>query len=102
MASPWRRCPPSGRPARSIPLRRCSRMHDEPDAELELGTGERRLAERLVNEPPGPRAGFPGALGRYLSPRDLGFGPRPPQLVLMVVAYLLAGLLLIGVGALIA
>jgi hypothetical protein len=77
-------------------------MHDEPETGIELGEGERRVADRLVSDRPVPGAGFRGTLGRYLAARDPGYGPRPEQLVVMVLAYVACGLLLIGVGALIA
>jgi hypothetical protein len=77
-------------------------MHDQPETEVEFGAAERRLADRLLVDRPVPAPGFRGALGRYLRARDPGYGPRPPRLVLIVLVYLAAGLLLMGVGALIA
>lgn len=77
-------------------------MHDEPETDTELGAGEQRLADRLVADRPVPGAGFRGALRRYLAARDPRYGPRPEHLRRIVLAYLLAGVLLVGIGALIA
>ena len=77
-------------------------MHDEPDSEIELGAGERRLADRLIADRPVPPPGFRGALGRYLVARDPGYGHRPEGLRTLVLAYLVGGLILVGLGALIA
>jgi hypothetical protein len=47
-----------------------------------------------------PAAWFRGALGRHLAARDLGYGPRPERLRLMVAAYVGSGAALIAVAAL--
>lgn len=60
------------------------------------------LEERLVRERPVPGAGFRGALGRRLSSLDPGFGPRPAALRWLVLAWLLAGLVVMLVGLLVA
>ena len=75
-------------------------MTDRPDLDPELEAPERTLAERLEAGRPVPRAGFRGALGRYLGERDPGYGPRPARLRLIVLAYLAAGAVLLGLGAL--
>jgi hypothetical protein len=77
-------------------------MPDEPETETELTPSERDLADRLTSQRPVPAAGFRGALARYIAARDPGYGPRPERLRLIVVSYLGAGLVLIGVAALIA
>ena len=75
-------------------------MHEEPDPEFTAT--ERELGDRLSRQRPVPAAGFRGALGRYLAARDPGYGPRPRRLRLIVITCLAAGLLLIGVAALLA
>ena len=61
-----------------------------------------RLAEQLTAERPTPSASFRGALGRYLSAADPGYGARPPRLRVLVAAYMLAGMLLILGGLVVA
>jgi hypothetical protein len=75
-------------------------MNAGPDEELTAAECE--LIDRLSAERPIPAAGFRGALGRYLAARDPGYGPRPEQLRLIVTGYLLAAVLLIALGALVA
>jgi hypothetical protein len=61
---------------------------------------EEELADRLTSARPLPLAGFRGALGRHLSERDPGYGPRPERLRLIVAGYLGAGGVLIALVAL--
>ena len=68
----------------------------------ELAAEDQELATRLAEQRPVPRAGFRGALGRHLSSRDPGYGPRPERLRLIVAGYAGAGTFLMAVGALIA
>lgn len=75
-------------------------MHAEPDDQLT--PEERRIADHLRTSRPLPGAGFRGALGRYLAARDPGYGPRPERLRLLAGAWLLGGLALVAVGALLA
>ena len=77
-------------------------MRDESDSTDQLVPAEEQLADRLQDERPVPAAGFRGALGRYLAARDLGYGPRPERLRVMVLSYLVVGALLLGLAALIA
>lgn len=65
----------------------------EPDQDL-----DQPLAEELSRQRPTPRASFRGALGRYLTAADPGYGPRPVHLRPLVAAYLLAGLVLLVAG----
>ena len=75
-------------------------MPPGPDFGSELDSGERELGERLHRDRPVPSAGFRGALGRHLSERDPGYGPRPPWLVPIVTASFSSGLVLILLSAL--
>jgi hypothetical protein len=75
-------------------------MHDGP--ENGFTATERELGDRLSTQRPVPAAGFRGALGRYLVARDPGYGPRPPRLRLMAICCVAAGLLFIGVAAVLA
>jgi hypothetical protein len=70
------------------------------EGESELDADERELAERLAAGRPVPAAEFRGALGRHLTARDPGYGPRPAGLRRMIALYLGAGGLLLVVGAL--
>jgi hypothetical protein len=76
-------------------------MPDEHDAENGLTPNELRLAELLDRDRPMPAAGFRGALGRRLAALDPGWGPRPARLGQIAAAYLMAGLVMIGVAAVI-
>lgn len=76
-------------------------MSDEPETEDRLGHAEIALGDTLSQRRPVPGADFRGALGRHLTALDPRWGPRPARLPLLVVAYLLPGLVLIGLGALI-
>jgi hypothetical protein len=73
---------------------------EEPDTPTELDARARELAERLSTDRPVPAAGFRGALGRHLVARDSGYGPRPARLRLLATGYLVAGMLLLALGAL--
>jgi hypothetical protein len=75
-------------------------MSVEPDSENELSPGERQLADRLSASRPLPAADFRGSLGGHLGAFDPGYGPRPERLRTMVVVYMIVGLALIAVGAL--
>jgi hypothetical protein len=77
-------------------------MTERSDADLELGPADEALARRLDGQRPVPAAGFRGALARHLGARDPGYGPRPAHLRLIVTAYVLSGLVLMGLGALVA
>lgn len=76
-------------------------MDREPEAPLD-GPAEDELADHLIVARPVPSAGFRGALWQHLALRDPGYGPRPERLRLIVACYLAVGLLLIGLGALLA
>ena len=69
---------------------------DDGLAAFDLGT-----AELLHRRRPVPAPGFRGVLGRHLMALDPGWGPRPARLRLIVAAYLLVALILIGLAALI-
>jgi hypothetical protein len=75
-------------------------MTDSPDDDVELTARELALAEQLHLAKPLPAAGFRGALSRHLAVRDPGYGTRPARLRLMVSGYLVAGALLLALGAL--
>ena len=81
-------------------------MTDQPDLiqgsdiDRELEALERQLGERLEAAMPVPTAGFRRALGRHLSARDPGYGPRPARLRLIAFAYLAGGATLLALGAL--
>jgi hypothetical protein len=60
------------------------------------------LAEQLARERPTPRGSFRGALSRYLTAEDPGYGPRPARLRPVVAAYVLTGLVLILGGLVLA
>jgi hypothetical protein len=77
-------------------------MHEEPETDAELTPDDLQLADHLTSGRPVPRAGFRGALGRYLAARDPGYGPRPDRLRLIVVSYVGGGLVLAGFAALLA
>ena len=66
----------------------------------ELITKDQELAEQLQSGRPVPVAAFRGALGRHLAVLDPGYGPRPRHLWLVSGGYLLAGSVLLLVGAL--
>lgn len=66
-----------------------------------LDRAEQELADQLTTRRPVPPAGFRGALGRWLSERDRGYGPRPQHLRLMVVGCVGAGTALAAVGLLV-
>jgi hypothetical protein len=70
------------------------------EGEAELDADQRALAERLAADRPVPAAEFRGALGRHLTGRDPGYGPRPAGLRRMIALYLGAGGLLLVIGAL--
>lgn len=76
-------------------------MIDDPGSD-DFPPDEREVADRLLTARPLPSPGFRGALARHLSASDPGYGPRPERLRLSVALYLLGGLLLIGLGALLA
>ena len=69
----------------------------DPDHDL-----DQPLAEELARGRPTPRGSFRGALGRYLTAADPGYGPRPARLRAVVAAYVFAGLVLILGGLVIA
>jgi hypothetical protein len=75
-------------------------MTDGHQIEPELGPAELALGERLQHERPVPSAGFRGSLGRWLSVRDPGYGPRPEHLRLKVGGAFGGGLLMIALAAL--
>ncbi len=77
-------------------------MSPERERDGELAAVDRELADRLSAERPVPAGGFRGELGRHLTARDPGYGPRPQRLRLIVAAYLVPGLVLILLGALLA
>jgi hypothetical protein len=82
----------------------------EPDdigraLEPEIGGPERerllRLAERLENQRPVPRAAFRGELRRHLlSAGGAPHGAAPARLRLLIASYLGSGLILLAVAAL--
>ncbi len=73
-------------------------MSDEHALDGESAAAENEFAERLTRGRPLPAAGFRGALGRHLTARDPGYGPRPRQLWMMVAGYAGAGAVLILAG----
>jgi hypothetical protein len=75
-------------------------MTEKPSDPADLGPPEQDLADRLRIARPVPGAAFRGGLGRHLAEHDLGYGPRPERLRLMVAGYLGAGGLLIALAAL--
>jgi hypothetical protein len=75
-------------------------MSEKPIVPGDFDPAEQNLAAALRIARPVPAAGFRGALGRHLADRDLGFGPRPERLRLMVAGYLGAGGVLIALAAL--
>ena len=75
-------------------------MSEPPTPPIEFDPTEQNLAAALRIARPVPGAGFRGALGRHLAEHDLGYGPRPERLRLMVAGYLGAGGLLIALAAL--
>ena len=75
-------------------------MSEAPMGSSDFDAAEQNLAAALRIARPVPAAGFRGALGRHLADHDLGFGPRPERLRLMVAGYLGAGGLLIALAAL--
>jgi len=72
--------------------------HLEGDAADELP----EIGARLTRERPTPSASFRSVLGARLAALDPGYGHRPERLQAVVLAYLLAGALLILLGLLIA
>ena len=77
-------------------------MTKRSDGGHDLGPEEQELGSQLAEQRPIPSASFRGALGRHLSRRDPGYGPRPERLRMIVAGYAGAGALLIGLGALVA
>jgi hypothetical protein len=75
-------------------------VSEPPTPPAEFDPAEQNLAVHLRIARPVPGAGFRGALGRHLAEHDLGYGPRPERLRLMVLGYLGAGGLLIALAAL--
>jgi hypothetical protein len=75
-------------------------MTDSPAEDTGLTDTELALAEQLHLGKPVPAAGFRGALSRHLAARDPGYGTRPERLRLMVSGYVVAGALLLALGAL--
>ncbi len=75
-------------------------MTDGDQLDGQLTAEERSLTERLDAQRPVPVASFRGALKRRLATLDPGYRPRPARLRLFVSAYLVAGSLLVGSGAL--
>lgn len=67
-------------------------MSGTPETDHEL---DQPPADELTRLRPTPRASFRGALGRYLTGINPGYGTRPARLGALVAAYMLAGLLLI-------
>ncbi len=76
-------------------------MNHDPESD-DLSADEHDLAERLATDRPLPAAGFRGGLARYLAANDPGYGPRPERLRVTVALYLVAGLLLIALGVVLA
>lgn len=70
--------------------------------EPQLTEGDRQLSEQLASERPFPAAAFRGSLGRWLSQRDPGYGPRPERLRLLVAGLVCLGVVLAAAGALVA
>jgi hypothetical protein len=77
-------------------------MTERSDGGHGLGPEEQDLGSQLAEQRPVPSASFRGALGRRLSRRDPGYGPRPETLRLVVAGYAGAGALVIGLGTLVA
>ena len=77
-------------------------MNHEADQFGDAMPQEDEFAEHLAGARPAPSAGFRRALHEHLSALDPGYGPRPERLWLIVAGYLALGLLLIGLGALLA
>jgi hypothetical protein len=77
-------------------------MTEPGDPNFGVDPEDQELARRLSEQRPVPKAGFRGALGRYLAARDPGYGPRPERLQLMIAAYASAGTILVALGALVA
>jgi hypothetical protein len=75
-------------------------MTDSPAEDTGLTRAELALAEQLHLGKPVPAAGFRGALSRHLAARDPGYGTRPERLRLLVSGYVVAGALLLALGAL--
>jgi hypothetical protein len=74
-------------------------VSEPPTHTAEFDPAEQNLAAALRIARPVPGAGFRGALGRHLAENDLGYGPRPERLRLIVTGYLGAGGLLIALAA---
>jgi len=75
-------------------------MTDDPHRLAEFEPAEQELADGLTIARPVPPAGFRGRLGRHLTERDPGYGPRPEKLRLIVAGYLGAGGVLIALAGL--
>jgi hypothetical protein len=75
-------------------------VNDDSELESELTAHERELADQLDRDRPAPAAGFRGALGRYLTTVDPGYGPRPPRLRVIVSGYVAGGAVLLTLGVL--
>ncbi len=73
---------------------------EPPQSDTELSPRERALSEQLEAQRPVPAAGFRGALGRYLVREDPGYGPRPNGLRAQSAGLVLAGAVVLVVGAL--
>ena len=75
-------------------------MTEPPEQNVDPSAADQVFADQLDSARPMPPAGFRGALGRHLAAIDPGYGPRPEHLWLLVLGYLLAGGVLLLVGAL--
>lgn len=75
-------------------------MTDDLELDRPLTADEQEFAGQLGARRPLPGPGFRGVLGRHLAAVDPGYGPRPIRLRLLVGGYVVAAVLLMGLGLL--
>jgi hypothetical protein len=75
-------------------------VSDPENLQADFDGADRVFAEMLQSHRPTPAARFRGALSRRLAEIDPGYGPRPANLWLQVLALLAAGVAILIVAAL--
>ena len=77
-------------------------MTEPDDSSDELDPVDEAIGDQLRAIRPIPRPAFRGALQRYLLILDPGYGPRPENLRTLVAMWIVAGVLLLALAAVVA